>query len=139
MKLNRFIVACMTVLILTIAVLGINANLFAQSSDVTVSLSWNANTESDLAGYKVYRGQGTLQCSGSAALPALTTSGTPVRVLKPSISYTDSSVPRVEGPVCYELSAYDTSSNESGRSNRAQVVLNVNPPSSPQNLQVVIP
>lgn len=134
---NPFIVGFMVVLLLAVSFLG--SNLEAQTSNVTVSLSWNANTESDLAGYKVYRGQGTAQCSGTAPLPALTANGTPVKVLAPSITYTDATVARVEGPVCYELTAYDTSSNESGRSNRAQVVLNVNPPSSPQNLQVVIP
>lgn len=112
----------------------------AQSQAATTStLSWNANTESDLEGYKVYRGQGSTQCTSSAALPALTATGTPVRVIKPGTSYVDSTVPRIDGPVCYEITAYDTSGNESGRSNRAQVVLNVNPPSSPQNLQVVIP
>lgn len=121
-----------------IFVLGSNA-LLAQTASVSVSLTWTANTETDLAGYKVYRGQGTTQCSGLAPLPALSVNGTPVRVLAPSAAYTDPTVSRVEGPVCYELTAYDTSSNESGRSNRAQVVLNVNPPSSPQNLQVVIP
>ena len=124
-------------LLLVVSFLG--SNLEAQTSTVSASLTWNANTESDLAGYKVYRGQGTAQCSGTAPLPALTVNGTPVRVLAPSIVYTDTTVPRVEGPLCYELTAYDTSSNESGRSIRAQVVLNVNPPSSPQNLQVVIP
>lgn len=124
-------------LLLVVSFLG--SNLEAQTSTVSTSLSWNANTESDLAGYKVYRGQGTAQCSGTAPLPALVVNGNPVRVLAPSIAYTDTTVPRVEGPLCYELTAYDTSSNESGRSNRAQVVLNVNPPSSPQNLQVVIP
>jgi hypothetical protein len=111
----------------------------ASAQAATSNLSWTANTESDLAGYKVYRGQGTTQCSATTALPALTVSTAPVLVLAPATAYVDTTVPNIDGPVCYEITAYDTAGNESLRSTRAQAVLNRNPPGAPANLRVVIP
>ncbi|HSE57604.1 MAG TPA: hypothetical protein VLA99_02790, partial [Nitrospiraceae bacterium] len=74
----------------------------------SVTLTWNANTESDLAGYKVYRGT---PCGNPAALPFLADVGNVT-------SYIDTSAP--DGvDVEYEITAYDTSGNESVRSNRA--------------------
>jgi hypothetical protein len=134
--LRVFSVACM---LLVGSLLLTDSGVDAQTSTITVNLSWNANTESDLAGYRVYRGQGTTQCGATTPLSALVVGTTQVAVLKPATTYADTTVARIDGPVCYELTAYDTVGNVSGRSNRAQVVLNLNPPSAPQNLNIAIP
>ena len=139
MKITLLRVLSVACMLLVGSLLLTDSGVDAQTPTATVNLSWNANTESDLAGYKVYRGQGTTQCGASTPLYSLVVGTTPVTVLRPATTYTDSTVARIDGPVCYELTAYDTSGNESGRSNRAQAVLNLNPPSAPQNLSVVIP
>lgn len=71
----------------------------------SVTLSWSANTEEDLAGYKIYRGT----VSGSY--------GSPIAVLdKGAISHTVSSL---ESGTTYffVITAYDDSGNESAYSN----------------------
>lgn len=87
-------------------------------------LTWNANTESDLAGYKIYR------VMGSGPLTLLTTIGKVT-------TYTDT-LPDVDGDVTYAVSAYDTSGNESPLSVSVTKVLNTNPPQAPTGLVVVI-
>jgi hypothetical protein len=82
-------------------------NLAATAGDAQVSLDWDDNAESDLAGYNVYRsttsGSGYAQVNGS---------------LVSASDYTDGSV--TNGTTYYYVvSAVDTSSNESGFSNEA--------------------
>lgn len=103
--------------------------VFAASTD----LSWNANTESDLAGYKVYRGNGT--CSVGPLQP-LVVGGSPVSVLAPATTYKDTTVPTFDGQLCYELTAYDTAGNESPRSVRATKTVNLIPPIAPVGLNI---
>ena len=69
----------------------------------SITLAWDANTESDLAGYKVYYGT------------ASKSYGTPVNVGNVTTYQLTGLVP---GQVYYiALTAYDTSYNESGYSN----------------------
>lgn len=72
------------------------------TSPTTVVLSWNANTEPDLAGYKIYRDGVHIETVGKV------TSWTDTTVL-PSTTYT------------YQITAYNTSGQESQRSNPATV------------------
>lgn len=103
---------------------------------LTATLTWNANTEADLAGYRIYRA--TQSCSAQGPLaPLLDSAGTPVSVGLVT-TYTDSTVPSVDGEVCYEITAFDVGGLESARSNRATKVVNVNPPSPPTGLTVTI-
>jgi PKD repeat protein len=84
--------------------------LDATASNLAALLAWDANTESDLAGYRVYRsstsGSGYVQVS-----PGLI--GDP--------SYADPV--GAEGTYFYVVTAVDGSDNESGRSNEAEVTL----------------
>ena len=100
----------------------------------SVTLTWTANTESDLAGYKVYRGNGV--CSVGPLSP-LMVSGNPVSLGKVT-TYTDTTVPSFDGDLCYELTAFDTSSNESLHSNRVTKVINTIPPVPPLGLTVTV-
>jgi len=101
-------------------------------------LTWTPNTDSDLAGYKVYRGNGV--CAIGPLQP-LVVGGVAVSVLAPLASYTDSTVPTFDGSLCYEITAFDTAGNESLRSNRATKAVNLVPPVVPMGLTigVVIP
>lgn len=89
-------------LTLLIALLWFQASAWAMTTDLT----WNQNSEEDVAGYRVYGGQ---PCGNPAALPFIADVGKVT-------SY------RYTGPDAnseFEVTAYDTSGNESVRSNRA--------------------
>lgn len=115
---------------LLVALLMFPVVVYAESAE----LSWNANTEADLEGYKVYRGNGV--CVVGPLAP-LVVSGNPVIVLAPLTTYKDVTVPVFDGELCYEITAYDTSGNESIRSNRATKTVNLIPPIAPTGLVIV--
>ena len=93
-----------------------------------VDVSWNANTEADLAGYKLYYG---------------TTSGVyglPVDVGKVT-SYSVTVNPKVTTTYYVTLTAYDMSGNESPKSDEASITVTVadtTPPAKPTGLKMVI-
>lgn len=101
----------------------------------SATLSWTGNTESDLKGYKVYRGNG--ECT-TGPLKPLMIGGVHVEIAKPATTYTDTTVPVFDGMLCYEITAIDTSGNESPRSNRATKAVNLVPPQAPAGLAVGI-
>lgn len=101
----------------------------------TAVLTWTANVEPDLAGYKVYRGNGV--CAIGPLAP-LMVNGVAVSVGRSAVTYTDMTVPVFDGALCYELTAYDTAGNESGRSVRATRQVNLIPPLAPAGLTVVV-
>lgn len=84
--------------------------------------SWNANTETDLNGYKLYMAAGTCASPSNfitvATFPKTATSG-----LVPN--------PTADGPYCFRLTAFDTASNESPFSTSVQRDFNVVPPVAP--------
>jgi hypothetical protein len=77
----------------------------ASSSTANVTLTWSANVESDLAGYKIYVGtnSGTYNFPGSPFVTGKVT------------SYTISNLPKGQ-TYYFALSAYDSAGNESGLS-----------------------
>lgn len=117
-------------------VLPVAAN--AASADLT----WTPNSEADLAGYHVYRGNttGTGACPVGPLQPLLV-GGAQVIVPKsaagaPLVAYTDATVPVFDGNLCYEVTAFDTANNESPRSNRASKAVNLVPPVAPSSLNL---
>ena len=111
-------------------VLGLcNSNVYAASTNLT----WDDNTETDLAGYKIYRGNGA--CAVGPLQP-LMINGTHATVLAPENAYADNTVPVFDGELCYEVTAYDTAGNESVRSNRATKTVNLIPPMAPVGVTI---
>lgn len=118
-------------LLTALLVMGLaGGTAFAGSAD----LSWTANTETDLAGYKVYRGNGV--CAIGPLQPLLNASGVPVSLGKVT-TFTDATVPVFDGSLCYEITAVDVAGNESAHSNRATKAVNLVPPVPPLGLVIV--
>jgi fibronectin type 3 domain-containing protein len=94
------------------------------SADTTVKLQWNANTESDLAGYRLYQSNTSgVYTTYRADIPAPTHE---VTVTIPT-----------DGTYFWVVTAYDTSGNESGRSNEATLVIDTTPPGPPTGCTAV--
>lgn len=52
-------------------------------------------------------------------------------------TFTDPTVPNIDGTICYEITAFDTTGNESvPRSNRAIKVISLLPPQAPLHLTI---
>ena len=98
-------------------------------------LTWTANTEADLAGYRIY--YAPQSCTASGPLAPLMVGGVPVQVGK-VVTYTHVNLPVLDGTLCWEITAVDTAGNESLRSNRVSKVVNSIPPIAPTGLSVAI-
>jgi hypothetical protein len=98
-------------------------------------LTWTANTEADLAGYKIYFAPQS--CTAQGPLAPLVVAGSPVQVGKVT-TYKHVGLPVMDGTLCWEITAFDIAGNESGRSNRVSIVVNSIPPVPPVGLNAVI-
>lgn len=92
----------------------------------TLTLTWDANTESDMAGYHVYSAGKPVASCADADL---------VEVKAVGLVTTTTINISVDGDYCFALKARDTANNRSGFSNKVGITVNVNPPQSPRNLQ----
>jgi len=94
-----------------------------------VTLEWTANSESDLAGYSVYRSQ---------------TDGGPYTkigsVMAPTVTFTDGTSD-YDVLYYYVATAFDTSGNESGYSNQVSNLVeqpDETPPGDPKGVSVTV-
>ena len=91
----------------------------------TVQVSWNANTEAELAGYNVYYGTE----SGTYGEPVSTTETSQLLTLTPEVGTT----------YYFAVTAYDTSSNESAFSEEVSLfVPDPTAPAKPTGIQAII-
>ena len=111
------------ILLFVLAVLFLATSAFA-ASDVT--FEWNANSEADLAGYRLYQ-----------STQSGTYVGNPVATIAEgteTVTLTD--VP--DGTWYWVLTAYDTNDNESEYSNEVTASLDTEAPAPPQNFIITL-
>lgn len=89
------------------------------------TLTWVANTETDLAGYEVWRGFETATPTLLVTLGKVTT-------------YVDTTLPDIDQTVSYALKAFDTAGNRSPLSVSVSKPVNAVPPAAPSGLAVAI-
>ncbi|PIT98374.1 MAG: hypothetical protein COT71_01025, partial [Candidatus Andersenbacteria bacterium CG10_big_fil_rev_8_21_14_0_10_54_11] len=85
-------------------------NLTAKPGNNQVTLSWTANTESDLSHYVIYRSSTASALGDSVG-----------RANKPNMTFTDASLGA--GGYYYRIKAVDTAGNKSAQSNQASATL----------------
>lgn len=94
--------------------------MVAPATAADVVLNWNANTESDLAGYKIY--QSTI--SGQYGAPVATLGKvTATTLVLPQLT--------VDTTYFFAITAYDSAGNESGKSNEVSKLIAGLPPALP--------
>lgn len=95
-----------------------------------VTFTWNPNTESDLAGYKVYWGDATRAYAAHVDVPA---AAGEVKTATIDVQPEDGRT------VYFAATAYDSAGNESGYSNEATwQVPDHTAPGTPQNFQLTV-
>ena len=101
----------------------------AFGATITLTATWDANTETDLAGYRVYRTDGTRAMIGNVLAPAHQHG--PFNAIVPDNS---------AGILKFVVTAYDTNSNESADSNTATWTYNLDtiPPGAPKTLKLAM-
>ena len=113
MKKSIFILLCIALVL-----------SFGLASGESIKLVWDANSEIDLAGYKVYSsntdgGSYTLiQDVGNVCELVLDVTAKP------------------NGPIYYVATAYDLRGNESGYSNQASYIVDHDPPQPPGGCKI---
>jgi len=91
-------------------------------TNMAITLTWNANIEPDLAGYKVHRGSS----------PGVYSTIVDVGI---ALTY---QVTLGSGTYYFAVTAYDTSNNQSAFSNEVSTTVDLTPPAAPTGLQAVM-
>lgn len=100
----------------------------AHAADIT--LAWDANTETDLEGYRAKAAAGACATVTDPARFATVATFGPMATTGTITIGTD-------GIYCFALTAFDTAQNESPLSNRVERTINENPPGAPAGLRVL--
>lgn len=98
-------------------------------ADSNVTLQWTANTENDLAGYRVYRGT---QAGGPYTQVGSDVACGPNDAA--CCEFIDQGIP--DGTYYWVATAFDTSGNESGYSNEVTDLLDSTAPAPPSEMNV---
>jgi len=96
----------------------------AISADLNLRATWTANTEPDMASYRLYRTDGTRSLIGTISHPTT------------QYDFTITVPDRSEGRLRFVLTAVDTSNNESGDSNEANYPFDFAPPAVPGGFNI---
>lgn len=100
----------------------------AWGQSAPVGLAWDANTESDLAGYRVYQ-------STSPNVPV--DQDHQLAVCAPSETNFNFQAPFTDGQYYWVVTAFDTANNESGPSNEVTYTFDSTPPVPPTGCSLV--
>jgi hypothetical protein len=113
-------------------VLAVSLIFAGSASGATLSIkgTWTPNTESDMAGYNLYRTDGTRTKINTTLIPFLT--GT-TRTAQYSFTVT---VSGAAGTMTFVMTAVDTSNNESLDSNTASYSYDLGAPAAPRALSI---
>jgi len=113
--------------------LFISAPALAVAIPTNLTLGWDANTEADLAGYRIYSthvpGDYILGPNGE---------GNIADVSVPSTETTIDLSSEQDGNICFVATAYDISGNESGPSNEICWELDTSSPNTPTNFKIIV-
>ena len=115
---------------LLIAVIIMFVTAPAMAADV--SFLWNANTEPDLAGYRLYHKTTAGVTAGDELIVDIACGPNDLACAL----YTQTGVP--DGPHFWILTAYDQSGNESGPSVEQERLIDKTPPAPPTWLELII-
>jgi len=117
--MKKLFIIMVTVIFLSLASIAV--------ADNSVTFRWDANSEADLAGYRLYQtstsgaytyGDGNQVDTIAAGTETTTLEGVP------------------DGTLFWVLTAYDTQGNESGPSNEVSATLDSTPPGAPTILEI---
>jgi len=123
--MRRTILIIGLAILLGLVIIGVTNSLAGQ-----VVFEWDANSESDLAGYRLYQ----------TTTPGQYVYGRDNAVgIIPVGTETFTLIMDVDGEFWWVLTAYDTAENESGPSNEVTTVVNFKPPSPPTGCVLRIP
>lgn len=108
-----------TIYLLTI-LLVILLSVISYAKSYRITLEWDRNTETDLAGYNLYMCESGLFQDANI-----------VDIIKDPNAYTTEIDVNITRTIYFYLTAYDTSNNESDESNSVDFTPDIIPPSSP--------
>lgn len=97
-------------------------------ADTNVTFQWDKNTESDLAGYKIY--SSATSGSGYTEIKDVLVADCPASPCQATVTGI------VDGTWYFVVTAYDNYGNESGYSNEITDTFDTTPPEPPQNLSI---
>ena len=92
-------------------------------ADTEVTLGWDANTETDLAGYRIYKSNA----------PGIYEYGADHCAIEVAAGTETATIIVIDGVWFFVATAFDTSDNESGSSNEVTEIFDSIPPAAPTN------
>lgn len=124
---KKILVCSICLLALTLVFAApVHGTVVQGTSGNTVTLAWDANTEPDLAGYKVYWGRSSGRYDN-----------TPVPTVAPSANPTFTTPALPNGTWYFAVTAYNTAGMESGYSNEVSKSI-ATAPAPPKSLRIWI-
>lgn len=117
--MKRIILIILAMLLMASVVFGASLNLKA---------TWTPNTEPDMAGYNLYRTDGTRAKVNAGLIPHPSPSGHLFTITVPDNS---------QATLTFVITAVDTGNNESGDSNVASYPFDLLRPAAPTGLSIV--
>lgn len=112
-----------------------------------INFGWDANTEADLAGYRLYMSSTSGQYTYVGKNASLTPTNPPASyvksVAKPAVAMSADVTGQDGQRIYFVLTAFDTAGNESGASNEVTYVFTDSPPAAPKGfwarlLQIIL-